>query len=67
MPSERDTGKGMPMLNFENQIPSPTDVPNIRHLDRVEAADQRAAQLRTAFFIVAANVGGIALLLLTRT
>ena len=64
MPSERDDGKGMRMLNFDNQIPAPTDIPNIRQLDVFEAADQRAAQIRTAFLVVAANVGGIALLVL---
>ncbi|HSJ34083.1 MAG TPA: hypothetical protein VLB85_03435 [Acidimicrobiia bacterium] len=55
------------MLNIDSHIYGPTDVPSTRRLAQVEAAHQRATQQRTALLIVAANVVGIALLLLTTT
>jgi hypothetical protein len=54
------------VLNFDSQIPGPTDIPTIRQLEQVEAAGQRIAQQQKAFLIVAANLVGIALLILTR-
>lgn len=61
-PSE---SKGDAMLNLDSRIPGPTDIPNIRQLNRLEAFHQRATRRRTALLIIAANVIGIVLLIVT--
>jgi hypothetical protein len=53
------------MWNRDSHIPGPTDIPNIRQLNRLEAFHQRATQQRTALLIMAANVIGIVLLIVT--
>jgi hypothetical protein len=57
----------MPMLNIDDHIYGPTDVPSIRRLNQVEAANRRISQQRTALLIVAANLIGIALLILANS
>jgi hypothetical protein len=60
-----ESERGTPVLNIDSQIPGRTDLPNIRLLNRQEAADLRAAHQRTALWIVAANIIAIILLILT--
>jgi hypothetical protein len=52
-------------LHIDSQIPGRTDLPNIRQMNRQEAADLGAAHQRTALWIVAANIIAIILLNLT--
>lgn len=54
-------------MNIDSHIYGPTDVPSTTRLNQVEAAHQRATQQRAALLVVAANVVGIALLILSST
>ena len=51
------------MMSTDYQIHRPAENRRHRELQRAAAADQRGAQLRTAYLVVAANVAGAALLI----
>lgn len=48
------------MLDFDTQTQRPT---GLAQLSRLEAAERRAGQLRTAFLLVASNVVGVVALI----